>query len=145
MSKQGKQGKRQLILIVDDDQDMRIFLSNLLKSEGFDPVAAKDGTEGLKKAMKQPPEIILLDVPMPGKDSFRMFHHLKRHESLACIPVIMMSALDHNMFRQYKKQHQPLQANGTYEPDAYLRKPLESEELFSLINSILDRPGRVRQ
>lgn len=137
-----KQEKKHQILIVDDDQDMRIFLSNLLKAQGFAPITAGHGAQGLKKAMKHAPEIILLDIPMPEKNCFGMFHSLKQHETLTHIPVIMMSTLDYNMFSQYKKQHQSILGNETYEPDGYLRKPPESDELFSLLHQILEQPGK---
>lgn len=137
-----KQEKKRQILIIDDDQDMRVFLSNLLKAEGFAPVSAGYGAQGFKKAMKHAPEIILLDIPMPNKNCFGMFHKLKQDETLSHIPVIMMSTLDYHMFTQYKKQHQTMVSNEIYEPDGYLRKPPESDELFSLLHQILKQPRK---
>ncbi len=72
------------VLIVDDEPDMRIFVSNLLDSDGFRPILAKDKTEGLKKALEEDPAVIIIDMMMPGESGIQMYRKLKREREEGC-------------------------------------------------------------
>ena len=81
------------ILIVDDEQDVRDFMSDLLEDEGYSVRRAEDGVEALDIIKKDKPDLILLDLQMPketGTDLYRKIHQKKEYEA---IPVIVISGL----------------------------------------------------
>lgn len=80
------------ILIVDDDAFIRRPLELLLREEGFDPSVAVDGDECLRHVASDAPDLIVLDVMMPGRDGFSVCSALKADPRFAGIPVILLSA-----------------------------------------------------
>ncbi len=81
------------ILIIDDDDDVRtITRLSLGMVGGFEVVEAKDGPEGVEKALRQPPDLILLDVMMPSMDGPQTLAALRSHASTADIPVVFLTA-----------------------------------------------------
>ncbi|CAN2039736.1 histidine kinase [Candidatus Magnetomoraceae bacterium gMMP-15] len=82
------------ILIVDDDPNSRDLIKILLSKEGYDIDLACDGNEGLDKAVKNPPDLILLDVVMPEMDGFELCKHLRSDSLLTEVPIIMITSLD---------------------------------------------------
>ena len=81
------------VLIVDDDAFLSGIYATKLELEGFLVVTARDGEEGLKAAMKEKPDLILLDVLMPKLDGFEVLKRLKADEGTKPIPVIMLTNL----------------------------------------------------
>lgn len=81
------------ILIVDDDPDLVEAVSMLLEAEGFTPLAAYGGDEGLEKARSEKPDLIVLDIMMPGKDGYAVAKELAEDDELSEIPVIMLTAV----------------------------------------------------
>ncbi len=124
------------ILIVDDDSDMQIFLSNLLEPLYFRTILAESCTDGMKKALKEKPEIIILDVPMSEKRGIQMHQDLKNDDRLKDIPVIMISTLERKTLLQYQRSFKFFNGQDIHEPEAYLKKPLEAEELLIMVREI---------
>jgi len=81
------------ILIVEDEQDMRQALVDELTREGFQTLEARNGKEGLESALKEHPDLILLDIVMPVMDGMTMMKKLRENESGKDIPVIMLTNL----------------------------------------------------
>jgi CheY-like chemotaxis protein len=133
----GQKKRKQKILVVADDPDMRIFFSALLKNGGFSPIVAKNGTEGMQKAKTQKPVFIILDVPMPENSGMQMYICLKQDKQLSCIPVIMVSAIDRQTFTHYQKTKGIRLGQDILSPEAYLEKPPEAAEVLDLINKAL--------
>lgn len=79
------------ILIVEDDIQLRNSLEDKLKFEGFLPITAKDGVEGLKVSIKEKPDLILLDVIMPKMDGLEMLHKLRKDPWGKTVAVILLS------------------------------------------------------
>jgi len=79
------------ILIIEDEETLRFFLSRKFKGEGFDIEEAVDGEEGIKKAKESKPDLILLDLLLPGIDGFEVLSILKKDSRLESIPVIIIS------------------------------------------------------
>lgn len=129
---------KNIILVVADESDTRIFLSNLLSSVGFQPISAISMPEGLQTAKTRQPALIILDVMMTGKEGIRMYHHLKNDDTLKNIPVIMLSAIDRETFFQYEKFQSARGGSGVPEPDAYLEKPPEAEDLLYLVHRLIE-------
>jgi two-component system, sensor histidine kinase and response regulator len=82
------------VLIVDDDADLRDSLAALLQAEGLSCVTAGDGEEALVACALSPPDLILLDIRMPGMDGLETCQHLKADPAWAEIPVIALTAVE---------------------------------------------------
>jgi CheY-like chemotaxis protein len=121
------------ILVVDDEMDMRFYVCALLESHGYRTVATRDGKEGLQKARDDHPDLIILDIMMPGDGGVKMYGDLKADPSLAQIPVIMLSAVGENSFRHYLAMLNAQSALPVPDPVAYLEKPVDHERLLERI------------
>jgi len=81
------------ILVVEDDTILRDLISQKLKKDNYEIVEAIDGEEGLKKAKEKKPDIILLDLILPGIDGFGVLEQIKKDPEIAKIPVVILSNL----------------------------------------------------
>jgi DNA-binding response OmpR family regulator len=81
------------ILIVEDDKFLRELITQKLVKEGYDALMAIDGEEGIKKIREGKPDLVLLDLILPGIDGFEVLSRMKEDENLAKIPVIILSNL----------------------------------------------------
>ncbi len=81
------------ILIIEDDKFLRELISRKLENEGYSIVEAVDGEEGIKKIRDEPPDLVLLDLILPGIDGFEFLTRVKQDPTLAPIPVIVLSNL----------------------------------------------------
>lgn len=81
------------ILIIEDDKFLRELIAKKLSQEGFETLEAIDGQEGLKKIKEVRPDLILLDLILPGMDGFEILAKIKEEVSLSSIPVIILSNL----------------------------------------------------
>ncbi|MEK7519581.1 MAG: response regulator [Patescibacteria group bacterium] len=81
------------ILIIEDDKFLRELISQKLNKEGYKVIEAGDGEEGVKKLKEEKPDLILLDLILPGIDGFEVLTRVKEDASVAQIPVIILSNL----------------------------------------------------
>ena len=123
---------KKTVLIVEDEMDMRIFISTLLETSGYTPVVTRDGKEGLAKARDVSPDLIILDVMMPGEGGVHMYRQLKTDQALKSIPVIMLSAVARKTFSHYLNMVNARLDKPISGPDAYIEKPPEAEELLQM-------------
>ncbi|HOE96705.1 MAG TPA: response regulator [Candidatus Sumerlaeota bacterium] len=117
------------ILAVDDETDVLLIVKTALQSEGFEVETANSGQEALPLAQENPPDLILLDVMMPGMSGFDVLRELKSHDATSTIPVIMLTGVS-----EKSKIAQAL-SSGT---DFYIIKPFDFDELIHKINQALD-------
>jgi DNA-binding response OmpR family regulator len=115
------------VLVVDDEADIRGLLRELLKRAGYDVVEAPDGREGLRLFHAEQPDLVLLDVSMPGLDGWQM---LERIRELSSVPVVMLTARTQELDKV-----RGLQAGA----DDYVTKPFGRQELLARIESHLRR------
>jgi two-component system, OmpR family, KDP operon response regulator KdpE len=120
---------RTTILVTDDEQSMRKYISSNLKVRGYDVILAADGVEALKLAGEYPLDLVLLDVGMPGPDGLQVLEALRRD---CQIPVIMVSARG--------REHDKVKALDLGADD-YLTKPFGVDELLARVRAILRRVG----
>lgn len=125
------------VLVVDDEPDMRVFLTTLLETNGFQPFAAEDGRQGLEMVRKHRPSLILLDVMMPRESGITMYRELKSDPVLKSIPVVMLSALSRKTFFHSQRVLDEYRGEKIPEPAAYIEKPPEPEELLEVIRRSL--------
>lgn len=86
-----KQNKR--VLIIEDEPTLQSALTRTLKDEGFEPLSAYDGVEGIEKAKEEKPDVILLDIVLPKKDGFTVARTLNEDTDTKHIPVIALTNL----------------------------------------------------
>ena len=125
------------ILIVDDDQDVRMFNTEVVKQNGYDPLVAKNGEEGMNIIKETPPDLIILDVLMPKQSGIKMYRELKTDESLKNIPVIILSGIARRTFIRSQEALTEFGDENVPEPDIYLEKPVEASELADSIKKLL--------
>lgn len=119
--------KKKKILVVDDEPNIRLLVKNMLGNR-YNVVEAGDGNEAVTQAQEEKPDVVLLDILMPGKDGFTTCNQLKANKATKDIPVVMVTALQHKLD---EKLALSLKADG------YLRKPFTSEDLLAAIRSAL--------
>jgi DNA-binding response OmpR family regulator len=117
------------ILIIDDDADLIQLVSFIFKKAGAQVVTACDGWEGVGKMLTHRPNLVLLDVMMPGASGFEVCQKIRQ---ISGIPLIMMSALNHD-----QNHLQGLEAGA----DDFVTKPFNSEILVSRAKALLRRSG----
>ncbi len=117
------------VLVIDDNPTNLGLLSNYLKSTGYKVLSARDGESGLEKAQTLQPDIILLDIMLPGIDGFTACRHLKENPDTQDIPVIFMTALS-----DAKDKLQGFQVGGV----DYVTKPLQYEEVIARVGTHLN-------
>jgi CheY-like chemotaxis protein len=128
---------RKTVLIVEDELDMRIFISTLLETSGYQPILTKDGGEGILKAREIVPDLIILDVMMPGEGGVQMYRQLKIDYALMNIPVILLSGVGKKTFEHYLKMLNARREDSIPEPSAYLEKPPEADDLIKLTERLI--------
>ncbi|KWT14050.1 MULTISPECIES: putative bifunctional diguanylate cyclase/phosphodiesterase [Pseudomonas syringae group] len=116
------------ILIVDDDVHVRDLLEVLLQNQGYETLTAESGEQALAMVDARAPDLILLDIMMPGMDGYEVASMLKAGKGTANIPIIMLSALDEQGARL-----SGLEAGA----EEYLSKPVESAELWLRVRNLL--------
>ena len=118
------------IMIVDDEPEMVEMLEMRLKNEGYDVVTAASGEECLKKAGEEYPDLILLDVLLPGMSGLEVSKRLKENKLTKNIPIIMVTALIGN----------DAKAKGMEKGAAYfISKPFDPEDLLSEIKTVVGK------
>jgi DNA-binding response OmpR family regulator len=120
------------ILIIDDDAFIRRPLEFILREEGFEPVTAVDGEDGLAKIRESRPDLVFLDVMMPGLDGFAVCAKVKADPRFASLPVILLSAKG-----QEGDRARGMAAGAT----DFMSKPYSPSELVRRVREILSESG----
>lgn len=124
------------ILVVDDEPDMRIFISTVLETSGYEPLTASNGEDALKSVHFTMPDLIILDVMMPKiEDGIRTFYQFRTDPKLKHIPIIMLSAIARKTFFHSIMSFNSGKEVRPTEPDAYIEKPPDADELISIIET----------
>ncbi|MBU2513709.1 response regulator [bacterium] len=122
---------RKKVLVVDDEQDVLIYLSTLFEDNGFEAVTASDGIRALQTAKSEIPDLITLDITMPEQSGIKTYQHLKNDDQLRTIPVIIITAVGEsiksvlNEFASFPK------------PEGFISKPVDQKSLIALAKNLL--------
>ena len=119
------------ILIVDDDIDTLQLVGTMLERQGFQILAANNGVKALDIAQNESPDLILLDVMMPGMDGYEVTRRLRMQDNTAFIPIVLFTAK-----AQVDDKVEGFEAGA----DDYLTKPTHPAELIARVKTILNRP-----
>jgi DNA-binding response OmpR family regulator len=128
MIKERQHHKKTSVLVIDDEDDVRRIVELNLRTDGFDVYTAADGPSGIKAIHKYKPQLILLDVMMPGMDGLEVLMNIKWNKKLKKIPVIMLTAKSTlgDMDQCYNRR-----------ADGYITKPFNGKTLGSTIKKKL--------
>jgi len=127
--------KRAKILLVDDDPDFVEATKVVLESKPYRVIAALSGGEGLKKAREEKPDLVLLDIIMPGVDGFQVCQQLKKDPQLAQIPVIMITSFS----EKYMESSLGVSQGLTLEAEDFIDKPVAPAELLIRVEKWLKK------
>lgn len=131
----GYDSSKPSVLIIDDNEDIRSYVHTLLHTD-YTVIEAADGSEGIRKAMKYVPDLIISDVMMPGIDGIECCRRLKSELQTCHIPVILLTAcsLDEQRIQGYD--------GGA---DSYISKPFSSQLLLARVRNLIDSHRRLKQ
>jgi len=121
------------VLVVEDEPENRLFIGLMLRTEGYDVQEAEDGPAAFATLTSEGrPDLILLDVMMPGLNGWQVFERLRAHPEWKSIPVVMLTAL---------AQRADVERAVSLGVDGYLTKPFEPADLIHKIEETLSRPA----
>ena len=119
------------ILIIDDEEDVRTYLSTFFSDNGLNAISAVDGKEGVQKAAAEKPDLITLDVSMPEESGVKALRDLQSNEVTKNIPVIIVTGVstDIKRFIESRKQVHP--------PEGFFEKPIDRDKLLEKVKELL--------
>lgn len=120
---------RLLVLVIDDNADMRDYIRSCIDQNKYDIVEAKDGEEGIEKALQLVPDLVISDVMMPVKDGFEVVESIREHLATSHIPLILLTAKS-----SLDSRLEGLRRGA----DAYLTKPFSPDELSLRIEKLIE-------
>lgn len=125
------------VLVVDDDPDVRLFSVTVLEENGYTPLEAEDGESGLKMIKKEKPDLVILDILMPRQSGVRLYREMKTDKALKNMKIIILSGIAKKTFLRSQKALTEFGGAEIPEPEIYLEKPVEPEELAAVIKKVL--------
>lgn len=120
------------LLVVEDNQDNLTLIDYLLKSHGFAPLLARNGPDGIRIASEERPDVVLLDIRMPGMDGYEVAAAIRSKPELEHTRVVAVTASVMTADRER------IEAAGF---DGYLAKPIEPETFIAELERFLPAPG----
>ncbi|GFO56690.1 response regulator [Geomonas sp. Red276] len=118
------------ILVVEDEESLLRLETILFTSKGYEVTGARDGHSALEEATGNPPDLVVLDVMLPGLDGFEVCRALKDDPRTCAIPVVMLTA---------KKSGMDLERGKKAGADAYITKPFKSVKVLEVIEGLLQQ------
>lgn len=115
------------LLVVDDSPDNLFLLEMMLQGAGYETRTAEDGVEALAKIEEFPPDLVLLDVMMPGMNGYEVTKRIRENSNLPFIPILLVTACENSLSLQKSEA----------KADALIHKPVELDQLMRQVNSLL--------
>ena len=120
------------ILVIEDDPATSRLVDYSLRHEGYEVLRASNGLEGIRKAISEAPDLVILDVMLPGLDGFEICHRLKADAATARLPILMFSA---------RAQEIDKATGLKVGADEYLTKPAAPAEIVGRVQKLLAKRG----
>lgn len=128
--------EKESILIIEDEADIRELIAFNLDLCGYDVIKAENGQVGLEKALKENPDLILLDLMLPGMDGFEVCRQIRTREDIRSCPIIMLTA---------RSEEENIVRGLDLGADDYITKPFSPQVLVARAKAVLRRRGRVKK
>ncbi|TKJ38506.1 response regulator [candidate division LCP-89 bacterium B3_LCP] len=143
------------VLIVDDDVNTVKFLSVALQENGYEPIGAYDGVEGIEKIKSENPDLLILDIMMPKKSGFVLYKQIRKDERFKDLKVIMLTGVaetledldtqsEDTLERPYDSLREKLretiktmQEDELVRPEMFIDKPIEPEEVVAKVTELI--------
>jgi len=122
---------RKKVLVVEDELDVRTYISTLLLDQGYEIITAENGKEGFELAKSEKPDLITLDIAMPSQSGMRTFRMYKDSEELKDIPVIIITGMGEDVNSFIKR------LKGFSQPEGFMEKPIEEEKLIKMVSDLI--------
>lgn len=116
------------IVVIEDDLLILNLISHILQREGYEVVTAIDGSDGLRKVKETAPQLVVLDISLPGLDGYQVCHYLRSEPATVDLPIIMVTAMG-----RPSDQRRGFESGA----DDYLPKPFALSELVTRVQSLL--------
>jgi len=120
--------QRPKILLVDDDVDLVKVMSGALESKAYEVIVAYNGQEGIEKARKEKPDLVILDVLMPVADGFTFADQFRKDPSLAKIPVLAVTSFSESLGQPFP-----------FDVTEYILKPIKPRDLVAKVEGFLKK------
>lgn len=125
------------VLSVDDDPDVRLFTTTVLEENGYTPLEASNGEEGLQMIKSEKPDLVILDVLMPRQSGIRLYRELKTNPALKDIRVMILSGIAKKTFLRSQQALTEFGESAVPEPEFYLEKPVDADVLAETIKKAI--------
>jgi CheY-like chemotaxis protein len=127
------------ILVVDDNKSLVMVMARILQKEGYIVSTAFDGPEGMEKAQKEKPDLVILDISMPGPDGYEVCRQLQLDPNTSNIPVVFLSSKGNIDEKQGAAGVglKEVKLAYSYGASDFLHKPISSRELITTVKGIL--------
>jgi two-component system alkaline phosphatase synthesis response regulator PhoP len=122
--------QRPKILLVDDDVDLVTVMRGALESKAYEVIVAYNGQEGLEKAKKEKPDLVVLDILMPVADGFVFADQFRKDPSLAKIPVLALTSFSESLGQPF-----------AFDVSEYIMKPIKPRDLVAKVEEFLKKAG----
>lgn len=123
------------IMVVDEEEGMQLLMNKILSKAGYEVANAVNGRDALEKLKTEKPDLVLLDILMPGMDGWETLREIRKDEATRDLPVVMVTVLTGEEYRQRSF------AAGA---DAYVSKPIMVDKLLATVKWILQNVQRWR-
>ena len=120
------------VLVVEDEVDVRTYISTLFQDQGYEILTAENGKEGFDLAKKEKPDLITLDIAMPSQSGMRTFRMFKDSEELKSIPVIIITGMGENVESFIKRLK-----GFSSKPEGFMGKPVDEEKLIKMVSDLI--------
>lgn len=119
------------VLVIDDEPDVRTYLTTLLEDNGYSVECAKDGEEGWQKFQQERPDLVTLDITMPEKSGVRFYRDVKENAEFRTTPIIIVTGVstDFEQFISSRKKVPP--------PEGYIPKPVDQDALLAKVKELI--------
>jgi two-component system alkaline phosphatase synthesis response regulator PhoP len=143
------------VMVIDDEKNTVKFLSVLLSENGYEPIVAYDGQEGMQKIQENEIDLIVLDVMMPKKTGFVLFKQLKKNDQYKDIPILMLTAVTASLteldaqkedtferpydgLRESLRQAiQEMRQSGDVRPEMFVDKPINPDAFIEKVKQLI--------
>lgn len=121
--------KKKILVIEDDPASLRLT-QYILEHKGYEVLTAVNGLDGLKKARSEEPDLVILDVMLPGMDGFNICYHLRAEPGTARLPILFLSA---------KAQEADKETGCKVGADCYVTKPVDPDSIIHRVETLLKK------